>query len=125
MYASTISFSQAIRRFPSVLHLQQEHWHIDCVPHLVCSRAIENVTNKPVTMGGHRDKIDIFLAGKLNDFIGRFTKCEHGSAAETLCSQFTFSSFQVCPVFLHLFTLSELELIKVACHPAVGDVDKK
>src|SRR6266404_1892661 len=86
MYASTISFSLAIRRFPSVLHLQQEHWHIDCMPHLVCSRAVENVTNKPVTMGGHCDKIDIFLAGQLNDLIRRFTKCEYSSAGEALCA---------------------------------------
>src|SRR5438093_9297421 len=109
----------------SALHFQQQDRHIDRVPHLVGRGAIKNVTNKPVTVRSHRDKIDIFLPCQLNDLIRRFTKCEHSSTGEALCGQFTSASFQICPVLLHLFALSELELIEISRDPAIGNMNKE
>src|SRR5438876_7370493 len=109
----------------SALHFQQQDRHIDRVSYLVGRGAIKNVTNKPVTVRSHRDKIDIFLACQLDDLIRGFTKCEHSGAGETFCGQFRPASFQICPVLFHLFAFGELELIEVSGNPAISDVHKK
>src|SRR5882724_13186477 len=86
---------------------------------------MENVTDQAVTMRGHCDKVDIFLARDLDDLARRFAEREHRVAGKTFSRQFAAGFFQVSAIVLHLFTFGELELVKIARHPAIGNVDEE
>src|SRR5260370_27146159 len=86
---------------------------------------MKNVTDQAVTVRGHCDKIDIFLARELDDFVRRFAEREHRVAGKTFAGQFAAAFFQVSAIVLHLFAFGELELVKIARHPSVGNVDEE
>ena len=66
--------NQRTGRLPLIsLHLFRAHEKyrdIDGVTHLVGSRPVQNVADEAVPVCSHRDQVDIFLAGELDDFIG-------------------------------------------------------
>ena len=74
---------------------------------------------------GHRDKIDISLARKFDDLVGRLAEREHGVAGKTFLDESAAALFQICAVLFHLFALRELELIKIAGHPAIRDMHEE
>src|SRR5438477_11275247 len=86
---------------------------------------MKNITDQAVTMRSHCDKIDIFLAREPDDLVRRFAEREHRVAGKTFAGQFAAALFQVSAIALHLFAFGELELVKIARHPAIGNVDEE
>src|SRR6266446_1549319 len=76
-------------------------------------------------MRGHCDKVDIFLARELDDLVRRFAEREHRVAGKAFTGEFAAALLQVSAIVLHLFTFGELELVKIARHPAIGNVDEE
>ena len=92
------------------------------MPHLVCGRAIKNVTNETVAVGGHCNQVNILFAGKFNNLVGRFAKSEDGVAGKAIIDQRVLSFFEVGAVLFHLLTFSQFQLIKISRYPPVGNM---
>ena len=86
---------------------------------------MKNVTDQVVTMRGHCDKVDVSLARDLDDLARRFAEREHRVAGKTFAGQFAAAFFQVSTIVLHLFAFGELELVKIARYPAIGNMDEE
>ena len=95
------------------------------MPHLVCGRAIKNVTNETVAVGGHCNQVNILFAGKFNNLVGRFAKSEDGVAGKAIIDQRVLSFFEVGAVLFHLLTFSQFQLIKISRYPPVGNMDQQ
>src|ERR1044072_6696017 len=95
------------------------------MPYLVCGRAIKNVTDETVAVGGHRNQINVLFAGQFNNLVGGFAKSEDGVAGEAIIDQVTLSFFEVGAILLHFFAFRQFQLIKISRHPAVGNMDQQ
>src|SRR5438477_11916923 len=84
---------------------------------------MKNITDQAVTMSGHCDKIDIFLARELDDLVRWFAKRKHSVAGETFSRQLAAAFSQVGTVLFHLLAFCELKLIEISLHPAAGNAD--
>ena len=94
------------------------------MPHLVCGRAIKNVTDETVTVGGHGNQIDVLFAGQFNNLVGGFAKSEDGVARKAIGDQVAQSFFELGAILFHLFAFRQFQLIKISRHPAVGNMDQ-
>jgi hypothetical protein len=95
------------------------------MPYLVHGRAIKNVADETVAMGGHGNQVNILFAGQLNNLVGRFAKGENGVADKAIIDQFALSFFQIHAVLFHFFAFGQFQLIKISRHPAVGNMDQQ
>ena len=95
------------------------------MPNFVGRGAIKNIADKPMTVRRHRNKIDTFLARKLDDSIGGFSEGENRFAGKTFVAQLPPALFQISAVLFHFVALRQFELIKVSRHPAIGYVHQQ
>src|SRR6266480_507680 len=95
------------------------------MPDFVGCTAVKQVANETMSMRRHRDKVDIFFTREFNDLVRGFTERENRVAGETFSGQLAAAFFQVGTVLFHLLAFSELKLIEMSRHPAVGNVDEE
>jgi len=95
------------------------------MPYLIYGRAIKNVTDETVAMGGHGNQVNILFAGQFNNLVGGFAKSEDGVASKTVIDQLALSFFEVGAILFHLFAFRQFQLIKISRHPAVGNMDQQ
>jgi hypothetical protein len=95
------------------------------MPYLVCGRAIQNVTDETVAVGGHGNQVNILFAGQFNNLVGRFAKSEDGLAGKAIIDQVPLSFFEVGAILFHFFAFRQFQLIKISRHPAVGNMDQQ
>jgi len=95
------------------------------MPNVVRDASIEEVGNEAVSVGGHRNEVNILLAGNANDFVRRFAVGQDVVCLDALCTQSVAEIGQVAAIMAHFVRFSKLELIEIACYPAVSDADQK
>jgi|SRR5437868_2247159 len=93
--------------------------------YLVCGRAIKNVTDETVAVGGHGNQVNILFAGQFNNLVGGFAKSEDGLAGKAVIDQVALSFFEVGAILFHFFAFRQFQLIKISRHPAVGNMDQQ
>jgi hypothetical protein len=87
--------------------------------------AVKEVGEEPVTVPGHRDQIAIFTFGHLEDFRRRVAEREHGFNRKSFVAKLAGDFFQILAVAFHFLGFGQLELVEIACDPAVGDVQQQ
>src|SRR6266550_6036429 len=103
----------------------EEHRHINRVSDLVHGRAVKNIADETMPVRRHGDKIDISFAGEFNNFVRWFAQRENCIAGEAFICELACSRPQILAVLFHFLALGQFELLKIARHPAVGDVNQK
>ena len=104
---------------------EQEHGHIDQVPHLVRCAAVKQIADETVAMGGHGNEIDALRVRDLDHFIRRFAEREEVIDGESLAAQFFSALREIGAVVLHFFAFRQVKPIVIARHPAVGDMHEQ
>src|SRR5947207_9654236 len=89
----------------SILHFQEQHGNFHSMPHFVGCRTVENIADESMAVRRHCDKIDIFVAGELDDFIGRLSESEKGITLKAFFGHFAPAFFQIGAVLFHFLTL--------------------
>lgn len=95
------------------------------MPHLRDRAAIEDILEKTVTMGSHRNQIAlIFLRGFQNPK-RRLTKREVRFHLNPAISQSLGDPIEICSIGLHLFRFRQLKPMIIARRPAIRNVQQK
>ena len=71
---------------------------------------------------GHGQQIDATLVGEANELVGRIAHRKLGGHRQSMRGEVRRNPCEVIAVILHFLRLAELQLIKVARRPPVGDV---
>ena len=87
--------------------------------------AVEKVAEQAVAVTGHRDQITIFAFGGFDDFRRRVAERQHGFNWKSVAAKLAGDFFQILAVVFHFLGLGEFELVEIARHPAVGDVQQQ
>src|SRR4029078_12691228 len=98
----------------------QQDGKLHVMPHAVCSAASQQVVQKTVPMGGHRDEIDRLLSGHLDEPRGTTA---HGTAPPRLdpaLHELVADPAEVLAVAADLLRLAEVELVEGPRGPTVS-----
>jgi hypothetical protein len=85
---------------------------------------VNQVANKAMTVRRHGNEIAILSLGRLQDFFGRVAKGQMSGYGQTFMAKLAGDGFKVFAILFHFRGFSQLELVKVAGNPAVGDVNQ-
>jgi len=86
---------------------------------------VEDVGKEPVSVGRHRDQIDVAIDGDADELARGITHGELGLHLEPAAREILFQSAEVRAIGLDFLGLPKIELIVVASGPAIGDVHEQ
>jgi hypothetical protein len=78
-----------------------------------------------MSVRGHRDQITISLGRDSQDFRRRIAQRQMSRNLQSAGTKLRGSRFEILPVLLHLLGFRELELLIVARHPTIRDMDEQ
>jgi hypothetical protein len=104
---------------------EQQHRNVHGMPNVVRDASIEEVGNEAMSVCGHGDEVNLLLTGNANDLVRRFAVREDIVGLDALYAQRFAEVGKVVAIMAHFVRLSKLELIEIACYPAVSDADQK
>src|SRR5579859_3144599 len=76
-------------------------------------------------MAGHGYQIAMFAFGHFEDFLRRVAQRQHGLNRKPVAAKFNSDFFQIFAVVFHFLGFSQLELVEIPRHPAVGNVQQQ
>jgi hypothetical protein len=95
------------------------------VPHGRDRAAVDQVAEEAMAVRGHGDQVAALALRRLQDLLGRVAQRQVHAHAQPARAQPVRLLLQVAAVRSHLLGLGERELLVVAGHEAVGDVDQE
>ena len=95
------------------------------MPDLVCSAAVQQITDESMPVRRHRNKVHRFRASEFNDLRRGIAHGENRLHFVALTTQFVGKRRQVFAVLFHLLAFPQLETLVVPRGPAVRDVDER
>ena len=84
--------------------------------------AEDEIAQKTMAVRGHRNQITLFALGGFQDFSRRIAQGELSGDFQAGFAQPRGTVFELRPVLFHLLGFGQLQLVEIACHPAIGHV---
>src|SRR5262249_9730212 len=103
----------------------EQYWDAGAMPDVMNGAAEDEVANQAMAVAGHGDQGATLGFSNLDDFLRRISQCQLRSGRQALLAKTCRDFFEVGAVILHLLGFGEFELVKIAGHPAIGDMEQQ